>query len=266
MILARGHTGRLASRWVRVDGREMHYRVSLGPPPPDPIPMVFVHGIAAGQYFQPVAELLAPHHRVYVPDLPGFGGSYRPDEPLSLDLFVRSLSGWLDACKLRPVHLVGQSLGTNIVVEVAARDPGAAASVSLQGVLLAPRLRTLAQLAPRWFLALLQEAMVHPPEVRRGQQQAPFLRGTPLLRVMMEHRIEYRLPLVRCPSAVIRGGRDPLSPSDWARRVAELLPRGRLLKVPETSHTMPGDAPRGFAEALHAFVTGVALESYGRPN
>lgn len=44
--------------------------VDLGMPVGE-VPVVLVHGLAAGRYFQ----ALAPRRRIYVLDLPGFGGS-----------------------------------------------------------------------------------------------------------------------------------------------------------------------------------------------
>jgi pimeloyl-ACP methyl ester carboxylesterase len=32
----------------------------------------------------PIAEVLAPHHRIYAPDLPGFGESGKPAHALNL--------------------------------------------------------------------------------------------------------------------------------------------------------------------------------------
>src|SRR5215210_849282 len=77
-------TGRLSSRWVRTEGLRVHARVSVDPTPSGALPLVLVHGIGvASRFMVPVAELLAPYHRVYAPDLPGFGESgktgSRPD-------------------------------------------------------------------------------------------------------------------------------------------------------------------------------------------
>ncbi len=60
----------LRSRWTRVEGLPVHARVSADSAPGSP-PVVLVHGIGvASRFMVPIAELLAPHHPVYAPDLP----------------------------------------------------------------------------------------------------------------------------------------------------------------------------------------------------
>ena len=63
----------------------MHARVSVDPAPARSLPVVLVHSIGvASRFMVPVAEVLAPYHRVYAPDLPGFGESGKPAHALSL--------------------------------------------------------------------------------------------------------------------------------------------------------------------------------------
>jgi hypothetical protein len=58
-------TGRLSSEWIRAEGLLMHARVSVDPTPSSSLPLVLVHGIGvASRFMVPVAELLAPYHRV----------------------------------------------------------------------------------------------------------------------------------------------------------------------------------------------------------
>jgi 2-hydroxy-6-oxonona-2,4-dienedioate hydrolase len=63
-----------------------------------------------------------------------------------------------------------------------------------------------------------------------------LVRATRLLRVMLHDRLEDRLPQVRCPTLVVRGGRDSVVPDRWARRAASLVPDGRLAVMPGYAH------------------------------
>src|SRR5215211_1650901 len=88
-------TGQLHSRWVRVEGLPIHARVSVDPAPSDSLPVVLVHGIGvASRFMVPIAELLAPYHRVYAPDLPGFGKSEKPTHALSVVELTDALAEW----------------------------------------------------------------------------------------------------------------------------------------------------------------------------
>lgn len=249
---ASAHGNRLDSRWVRVQGQEMHYRRSLDPPAAA-VPLVLVHGMASGRYFLPLTGLLAPHRRVYLPDLPGFGGSEAGQEPLPLRALAERLLLWVEACGLPRAHFVGQSLGCSILTEALAAAPEKAASVTLQGVMLAPSLRRPRRFAPRWLLNALYETF-RPAPVRLGQREVHPKQLAMLAGAMFAHRIETRLPLLPGPALVLQAEHDPMVPRHWAERAAALLPQGGLQLVPGTSHTMSGRMPAAFAAALTPFL------------
>src|SRR5579862_4730067 len=57
--------------------------------------LVLVHGIGvASPYFVPLARRLAPHLRVYAPDLPGFGES-SASEDLPVEQLADVLADWM---------------------------------------------------------------------------------------------------------------------------------------------------------------------------
>ncbi len=43
----------------------------------------------------PIAELFAPYHSVYAPDLPGFGESEKPRRALDVTGLSDSLAAWM---------------------------------------------------------------------------------------------------------------------------------------------------------------------------
>src|SRR6267142_396507 len=80
--------------------------------PLDGPPLVFLHGLS-GLLDDTFLDLLAERHRVYAPELPGYGDS--SGEELLEDMLHFTLHGWdvLDGLELtnrRPV-LIGHSLG-----------------------------------------------------------------------------------------------------------------------------------------------------------
>ncbi|MDQ3880940.1 MAG: alpha/beta hydrolase, partial [Chloroflexota bacterium] len=64
-----------------------------------------------------------------------------------------------------------------------------------------------------------------------------------------------KLPCVRVPTLVVRGGRDPIVPQAWAEEVARLLPRGRLVVIPGAAHAVNHDAPAALARVVLPFLT-----------
>jgi pimeloyl-ACP methyl ester carboxylesterase len=87
-------------------------------------PVVFVHGLGSAGYLEWRFNLsaLARSHRVFAPDLPGFGRSEQPPDGYGIPLFAGVIEEYLRVQRLRPV-LVGASMGGRVALEVALRRP-----------------------------------------------------------------------------------------------------------------------------------------------
>jgi len=86
--------------------------------------VLLVHGLGSAGYLEWRFTLpaLATTHRVFAPDLPGFGRSDRPATGYGIPLFARVVEEYLQSAGIRPV-LVGTSMGGRVVLEVALRRP-----------------------------------------------------------------------------------------------------------------------------------------------
>jgi len=86
-------------------------------------PLVLLHGFGANKdnWIQ-IAPLLAPHFRLIIPDLPGFGDSTRdPAQRYATDDQIERLRAFLEQLRLGPVHLGGNSMGGYLAGIYAAR-------------------------------------------------------------------------------------------------------------------------------------------------
>ncbi|MCT2593970.1 alpha/beta hydrolase [Streptomyces sp. N2-109] len=84
-------------------------------------PIVLLHGIGHHwQAWEPVLTLLAASHEVFAPDLPGFGASpgLLPDRSYGLPDVRSLLAAALDALGLNRPHVVGNSLGGRLALEL----------------------------------------------------------------------------------------------------------------------------------------------------
>ena len=107
-----------------VDGVRVHARVATRPG--RRFSVVLVHGLAVShRYLMPTARLLAAPHDVYVVDLPGFGLSGDPGPALDVPEHAAALAQWLDANRLGPAVLLGNSFGCQVLVELVTREPRA---------------------------------------------------------------------------------------------------------------------------------------------
>ena len=88
-------------------------------------PLVFIHGLGSSGYIEWRFNLphFVRHHRVFAPDLPGFGRSEKPRARYGVPFFARTVNRYLEAKRLREITLVGTSLGGRIALEVAFRYP-----------------------------------------------------------------------------------------------------------------------------------------------
>src|ERR671933_2508314 len=76
-------------------------------------PLLLLHGVGDNALdWRWVMPALARRYRVYAPDLPGSGGSAKPDADYSPAFFTRFVAAFLDALGVdRAAAVVGNSLG-----------------------------------------------------------------------------------------------------------------------------------------------------------
>ncbi|HEY1404550.1 MAG TPA: alpha/beta fold hydrolase, partial [Pyrinomonadaceae bacterium] len=132
-VAASTQPGRIESRWITVGGLRIHARVSVNlPASACDVPVVLVHGLVVSSlYMLPTAERLATFFRVFAPDMPGFGKSDKPLRALDVPELADALVAWMDAAGLVQPVLVGNSLGCQVIANVAARNPHRVAGVVL---------------------------------------------------------------------------------------------------------------------------------------
>ena len=248
--------GRLAQRRIAVDGVQVHYRASTRPVPAERPPVVLVHGYGmSSRYMVPLAEALAGDFRVYAPDLPGFGRSEKPERVLDIPELADALAAWMAALGLGRAVLIGNSLGCQVLVELALRHDEQAACLVLQAPTPDPAARTAHQQIVRQALNLRHDATARMSWIALSD----FLRAGPrrlvlTLRHLLRHRVEDRLAQVHIPALVVRGMRDPVVPHAWARRAADLLPQGRLIEVAGAAHIMNFHAPQRLARIIRRYI------------
>lgn len=213
-------------------------------------PVVLVHGIGVSRrYFGPLARVLSTTHRVLVPDLPGFGSSGRPRPALGVAEQAAALERVLDRAGVHEPVLVGHSMGTQVVTELAARRPGAARALVLIGPVVDPAARTALRQA--WRLA---RDSAHEPVRVNAWVLSDYLRAGPRsffgsLPHMLGYPIEERLADVAEPVLLVRGGRDPIATGPFLQQLAAAAPKAATLEVPGAPHVAMATHPEVVAAA-----------------
>ena len=249
---------------------------------------VVLHGLGATKAsFLPTVAALAGSFRVIAIDLPGFGDSVKPlgaayDPPY----FARAVAGLLDACEIERAHLVGNSMGGRVALEVGFQFPERTGRLALLAPSLAwlrerpwapvvkalrPELGLL-QFAPRGVVESIVRSVV--PGGREGWSAVgvdEFLRSylTPrgrtafyaaLRNIYLEdpERFWSRLRELQGEALFVWGRQDRLVPIGFARHVRDALPGAEHLEL-DCGHVPQLESPRKTHAAVARFLAQAPL-------
>lgn len=246
-----------------------------------PKQVVCLHGLGSNKasFFETVAAL-TPDHTVHALDLPGFGSSAKPARAAyDAPWFAAAVRGYLDAMAIERAHVVGNSMGGRIALELALEAPERVASLSLLAPALAFRRRR--ELVPLVRLIRPELAAIpHPLRAARVREQvwSLFARPERLDPIVADvaadefcrtyrsraARIAFfaaarniyldephgergfwtRLAGLMPPATFVWGEADRLVPAAFSSHVAELLPKARQVVLPDCGHVPQVELPQ----------------------
>lgn len=246
---------RRQDRQVLFEGHAFRVISTTAARPPGRPRFVLVHGVGTShRYLARLHDELAADADVVSVDLPGFGGQSTPSVTIGVEAMAAMLGRLLDTLGSAPSVLVGHSMGTQWVVELAAQRPELAQALVLIGPV-TDRDRRSFRLQG---LALAWDTAGETPGVNR-RVFLDYLRCGPSwylrqVRRMIDYRIEDRLPQIEAPVLLVRGGNDPIAAPAWSRLLRDRAVRGSLAVVPGHRHVVQHTAPRAVAAAIRAFL------------
>jgi pimeloyl-ACP methyl ester carboxylesterase len=199
---------------------------------------------------------LAARHTVAAVDLIGFGRNRfflrRSSLPLTFDEIASLLARWVESAFDAPVHLVGNSMGGQIAIHLAARRPDLVRSLVLVNATGIPF-----ELKPGQHL----ENLMIPPGMlsfARVLARDLFRSGPTSVALALKRLLrDDARPLLRTlqlPVLLLWGESDPLVPLAYAREMLAELPNGRLAVIPHAGHVPMWENPEAFQRELLAFV------------
>jgi pimeloyl-ACP methyl ester carboxylesterase len=245
-------------------------------------PLLLLHGIGAiWRVWTPVLEFLEPHHDVIAPTLRGHGGGLPLDGTLtpSLEALADGLEEDLDRLGLTKVHIVGNSLGGWLAVELARRgrahslillSPAGAWNsqrrIALTAKAIGLSVNLSARCAPyadavaanptlRWLMLAGQVA--HPSRVApeslaahiRASAQAPAV--DTLLRRLPQRSMEPLPPNRDYPTRVVWAVHDRVLPfNGFGAPMLARLPGAELVRLDGVGHVPMSDDPAAVAQLI----------------
>jgi len=268
----------MRTKYVTLDGGAIHY-LHTGPTTlPDVPPAVdrgalflFVHaaGSNAGMWRRQLEGLGAAHSAIAL-DLPGHGRSSGVEGLASIEAYADVVERFVAALRLRPLVLVGRSMGGAIAQVVAARRPAwlaglvlvctaARFTLSEDGIRACrdvvrgrlPQQFTTETFSPSTGLDLMREAWMEQvktdPRVRLGDLCAcRAWDGRPLLAA------------IRTPTLVVAGADDQVTPVAQSEEIARGIAGARLETVGAAGHQAPLEQSERVNRLLAEFAGGLA--------
>lgn len=264
-------------KFITINNLNLHY-VEWGTPGQPSI--VLLHGFQSNAHtWDTFSHAMANTYHVLALDQRGHGDTdWAPDGDYTPDAFIRDIVGFIDALNVVPTILVGHSMGGRHAAMVAADYPDKATKVVI--------VDTPAEMPPAILDMMAQQPASDTPSepetfasfedvIRSGIAQYPLTPEAELrhanyhnlyrgadgkwrwrwdLTLLERRRLNRSLQLdlysylqrVQCPTLLVRGQQSPLLTPDIAQKMVQHLPRGRLVEIPDTAHTVNADKAEAF--------------------
>lgn len=198
---------------------------------------VLIHGIGMGRMvYAEVGAELSRRGRVLAVDLPGFGDSPEPGSAASLEETAEVVAGFIRETATGKIVLVGHSMGTQIVSEVALHQQDLISAL----VLIAPTVNRYERTPQRQAARMVQDLTGEGPKVLlMGLWQ--YAKTNPRwfinkLRFMLNHRLEDICAQITTPTLVLRGQTDRVCPRDWVQEIADAIPCSEMEEIDNRGH------------------------------
>lgn len=251
--------------------------------------VLLLHGLGAtaGEDWHRVVAALDDDYRVVVPDLPGFGRSQVPATTLSPERYAAMLDWLIERLGLRPVHLVGHSMGGAITLYYASEHPGSVEQLIVAdtaGILhRAAFIRTLMEARPdlnalpngirmsvRRLIdkgeRLIERLATGPdPTEYLREESAAWRRllsdrpNTNAALALIRSDFSGRLEHLEVPVTIIWGSADSVAPLRTAHLLDARLPNSRLEVIEGAGHVPMQTHPAAFLDILRPALRGAPV-------
>ena len=220
---------------------------------------VLIHGLLiSSRYMVPTAERLGMSYPVYALDLPGFGKSADPVRVLTLAQLTDAIVAWMDVMQLPQAIFLGNSLGGQLLMDLAARYPARVDRLILVGPTVDPQARTVMQQAARLLVDFVFEKPSLLYHLLIDGWRAGIGRTWQTFQYALDDYSEDKLSAILAPTLVVRGDRDLVAPQRWVEEITHRLPNGRLAVIDQSPHCANYTTPDALVQVVQAFITETA--------
>jgi pimeloyl-ACP methyl ester carboxylesterase len=235
---------------------------------PQKQPLVLLHGLmGALSNFQELIKTFGEDYNVVVPLLPIFE---LPLRKLSVGGLVDYVEEFIDYKNYKSIHVLGNSLGGHIAQLYVLRRPEKIKSMILtgsSGLFESAMGNTFPKRGDYEYIKNKVESVFYSPEVASKElvdevfsivnDRLKALRIVKTAKSAVRHNLGDKLHDIPCPTLLIWGKEDEVTPSWVAEKFKELIPYSELHLVEECGHAPMMEKPDQFSSILRSFLQNV---------
>lgn len=238
--------------------------------------LLLVHGFPLGHtMWQHQIEPLSTSFRIICPDLPGFGNSELPPQPISIENLADSLAMLLDELKVKTVTFCGLSMGGYIGWQFWKRHPerldrliAVDTRAAADNEITARGRRVQAESARQHGIAKLADEMIPKlfaeSNLQNRKAEVELIRQSisqtnpatvAQAQLAMADRVDASawLPEIKIPTLFIVGQHDSITTPEEMRANSEQATGSRFVAISQAGHLSPLENPAEFNQALLDF-------------
>ena len=236
--------------------------------------LLLLHGYGESlTTWRAVFDRLAAHWKVIAIDLPGFGGSAKPDTVYSLPVMTGRISSFIDRWTTGTVVIVGHSMGGELAASLALARPDriklailiapAGYRIGLAGLadsMYPSKARRLGRyLAYRSFITPIHDPgwLAEPDSVADYDQTGDTAYAKSAARVLEDfdfRALKDRFQEITQPTLLLWGGNDPVVPLTVGDTLSRMIPCVQFVAFPTGFHRPHAETPDTVLSVIRAFV------------
>lgn len=242
-------------------------------------PVVLIHGFPLNKsMWEHQVQALAGRYRVVAVDLRGHGESRVVEAPADMDTYADDVKALLDHLDISQAVIAGFSMGGYVAFAFYRRHPGAVKALVLADTRPQPDTAEAAQgrrntaqmvldsqaitgvvdgtMLPRMFTEATAKNNLQLVEHARQIMYATPVPAVSADLLALAGRADSvpTLETITCPTLIVVGEEDQITPLADAELMAARIPNARLEKIPGAAHLVPMEQPAAFNQALTRFL------------
>ncbi len=272
----------LHSQTIWIAGVKIHF-VEMG----QGLPLLFLHGLGGScKDWTASLQFFRDSYQVMAIDFPGFGDSDKPEVDYSIEWLTVMVEKFLQERKLNQVNIVGHSMGALVALNLAARpdspvkvlmvtdavgigDKAEFLSYALTKRIMGPdsRWESIEEVLKEEFKSMIggfiesrkpgtsKEFFESVPKIPfTGKPLLPMTPAVQMSASIVDFDVGPKLSLIRQPTLILWGARDPIAPPQDASYLKSKIPQATLMMLEGCGHSPMEEQPGRFNQELRKFL------------